>query len=148
MKLKIGMQKNFKKFFTVDEVAAVAEMKRDNFKEINENGIELSDFTSHNEKDVLKITLKFCKYNNANFFSDNRLENIDILINVIFYDGYKFADEMYYYSDFIMRVDDNFKVYCRTAEVIWNAEQFSGKFRWSNAAMPNGVKVASPQKLN
>ena len=87
-------------------------------KEINENGIELSDFTSHDEKDILKITLKFCKYNNANFFSDNRLENIDILINVISYDGYKFADEMYYYSDFIMRVDDNFKVYCRTAEVI------------------------------
>ena len=36
MKLKIGMQENFKKVFTVDEVNAIAEMKRDNFKEINE----------------------------------------------------------------------------------------------------------------
>lgn len=117
MKLKIGMQENFKKFFTVDEVAAVAEMKRDNFKDINEDGIELSDFTSHDEKDILKISLEFCKHNNTNFFSDDRLENIDIFIHVIFYDGYNFADEMYYYSNFAMRENSDFKAYRRVAEV-------------------------------
>ena len=118
MKLKIGMQENFKKFFTVEEVEAIKDMKDDNFEDINENGIELSDFTTHDEKDVLKISLEFCKHNNTNFFSDNRLENIDIFIHVISYDGYKFADEMYYYSDFAMRVDGDFKAYRKIAEVI------------------------------
>ena len=117
MKLKIGMQENFKKVFTVDEVNAIAEMKRDNFKEINENGLELSDFTSHKEEDVLKISLEFCKNNGVNFFCDDRLRDIDIYVNVIFYDGYNFADENYYFSDFVMRIDSNFKKYQKTATV-------------------------------
>lgn len=117
MKIKIGMQENYKKYFSIDEVNAIAEMKKDNFSEINENGIELSDFTSYNEKDVLKISVEFCKNTGVNFFCDERLKDIDIYINVIFYDGYRFSDEFYYYSDFIMRIDSNFEKYQKTAIV-------------------------------
>ena len=117
MKIKIGMQENYKKYFSINEVNAIAEMKKDNFSEINENGIELSDFTFYNENDVLKFSAEFSKHTGANFFGDERLNDIDILVHVIFYDGYKFSDEIYYYSDFIMREDSNFENYKRTAIV-------------------------------
>ena len=117
MKIKIGMQENYKKYFSIDEVNAIAEMKKDNFSEINENGIELSDFTSYPEKHILKLSVEFCKHNGAIFFSDERLSDIDILVHVIFYDGYNFSDEMYYYSDFILREDGDFENYKRTAIV-------------------------------
>ena len=118
MKLKIGMQENFKKVFTVDEVNAITEMKKDNFPEINENGIQLSDFTTYAEDYVLKISAEFCKHENTKFFSDDRLNDIDIYINVIFYNGVVFSDEHYYYSDFMMRTfEDGFKKTANTATV-------------------------------
>ena len=118
MKLKIGTQENFKNVFTVDEVNAIAEMKKDNFPEINENGIQLSDFTTYTEDYVLKISAEFCKHENTKFFSDDRLNDIDIYINVVFYDGFTFSDEHYYYSDFMMRTfEDGFKKTAKTATV-------------------------------
>ena len=117
MKIKIGMQENYKKYFSIDEVNAITEMKKDNFSEINENGIELSDFTSYSEKHILKFSAEFRKHNGAFYFSDERLNDIDILVHVIFYDGYNFSDEMYYYSDFTLREDGNFENYKRTAIV-------------------------------
>lgn len=117
MKIKIGMQKDYKKYFTINEANAIAEMRRANFSEINENGIELSDFTSYPEKDILRFSAEFCTHHGADFFCDDRLKNIDILINVVSYDGFNFSDEEYYYSDFIRRIDDNFRMYKKTAIV-------------------------------
>lgn len=118
MKIKIGMQENYKKYFSIDEVNAIAKMRKDNFAEINENGIQLDDLTSYAEKNVLKISAEFCKHKNTNYFIDDRLNDIDILVNVIFYDGFNFSDESYYYSDFMMReLDGNFEKYARTATV-------------------------------
>lgn len=105
------MQENYKKYFTIDEINAIIEMKKDGYSEIalnSENGITPPDFTSYKPENILKITAEFCKHNGADFFSDPRLENIDILINVIVYDGYWFSDERYYFSDFIMRTNNNF----------------------------------------
>lgn len=118
--MKIGMQEDYKKYFSVDEVNAISEMRKNNFSEINENGLELSDFTSYRKEDIIKIKLEFGKHNGVNFFSDPRLENIDILINVIMYDGYEFSDESYYYSDFIMRENSNFPKVKKSAFVTMN----------------------------
>lgn len=115
MKIKIGMQEDYKKYFTIDEVNAIAKMKKENFAEINEDGIQLGDFTSYDEKNVLKINVEFCKHENTDFFSDDRLKDIDISIRVIFYDDFNFSDENYYWSDFITRENGNFRKYQRTA---------------------------------
>lgn len=109
MKIEIGMQENWKKHFTVDEGEAIAEMRKNNFAEISENGVCLDDFTSLSEEYILKFSLEFCRNLHANFFVDDRLNNIDIYVHVIYYDGYEFIDESYYYSDFMMRIDENFK---------------------------------------
>lgn len=63
-------------------------MKKDDFAEINENGINLSDFSIYDDEHILNFSAEFVKHNNTSFFTDERLKDIDIYIHVIFYDGY------------------------------------------------------------
>ncbi len=107
-KIKVKMPNNYKSIFTIGEVNAIKQMERDNYADISENGLDISDFTYYKPENILKLEIEWSREKGTCFFSDDRLDDIDIYIHVIFHDGFKFSDEYYMLSDFLRRENSDF----------------------------------------
>lgn len=109
MNIIIETPNNYKDLFTIAEYDCIQHEERNHYPAIDERyGYPLiSDFTNEIENDILKISAKWCKHEDAKYFgSFGSCDDLDIIINVYVYDGITFKFMQYYLSDFIRR-DNN-----------------------------------------